>query len=184
MRHIIYIATSLDGYIADAQDKLDWLFAVPNPEQDDMGFSAFMQRIDAVVMGRKTFDTVCAFDGEWPYDKPAFVLSRTVTELPEKLAGKAVYPVQGEIGDVLADIHRAGYHNLYIDGGTAAKQCLAADLIDEMVITTVPVLLGGGTPLFGTLPSPLQFVHISTERYFDYMVKNTWYRQRDQAAQA
>lgn len=183
MRNIIYIATSLDGYIADAQDKLDWLFAVPNPEQDDMGFSAFMQGIDAVVMGRKTFETVCNFDGAWPYDKPVFVLSRSVTELPEKLTGHGVQLMQGDINEVLNTIRNAGYQTLYIDGGTAAQQCLEADLIDEMVITTVPVLLGSGKPLFGTLTEPLKFIHIKTERYFEYMVKNTYYRQRDQAAQ-
>lgn len=183
MRHIIYIATSLDGYIADAQEKLDWLFSIPNPDHDDMGYAEFMQRIDAIVMGRRTFDTVCAFDGDWPYDKPVFVLSRSLTTFPEewtaKLAGNAVFLMQGDIREVLSDIHQAGYDSLYIDGGMVAQQCLAADKIDEMVITTVPTLLGGGKPLFGELTVPLRFEHIKSERYFDYMVKNTYYRRRD-----
>ncbi|MBG5919833.1 dihydrofolate reductase family protein [Providencia stuartii] len=178
MRNIIYIATSLDGYIADANNLLDWLFSVPNPEQDDMGFSAFMQRIDAVVMGRNTFETVCNFDGEWPYNKPVFVLSNSMKAIPEKLIGKAIHLVRGDITGVIDSIHRAGFHTLYIDGGSAAKQCLVEDLIDEMIITTVPILLGGGTPLFGHVKEPLQFIHVKSERYFDYMVKNTWYRQR------
>ncbi|EMD1715685.1 MULTISPECIES: dihydrofolate reductase family protein [Providencia] len=177
-RNIIYIATSLDGYIADANNQLDWLFSIPNPDQNDMGFSDFMQRIDAVVMGRTTFETVCGFDGEWPYDKPVFVLSNSIREIPVKLIGKAVHLVRGEIKDVISSIHCAGFKTLYIDGGSVAKQCLAEDLIDEMIITIVPILLGDGIPLFGNMKKPLQFIHVKSERYFDYMVKNTWHRQR------
>ena len=69
----IFIATSLDGYIADSNGGIDWLHEIPNPEQLDMGFADFMAETDALVMGRKTFETVCGFDVEWPYSKPVFV---------------------------------------------------------------------------------------------------------------
>ncbi|WP_257283784.1 dihydrofolate reductase family protein [Endozoicomonas sp. SESOKO1] len=75
MTNIVYIATSLDGYIADKQGGLDWLHSIPNPEQDDFGFASFMNRVDTVVMGRITFEVVCGFDCPWPYSKPVFVLS-------------------------------------------------------------------------------------------------------------
>ena len=77
MTNIVYIATSLDGYIADKDGGLDWLNSIPNPENVDLGFANFMERIDALVMGRATFETVCGFDVEWPYPKPVFVLSNT-----------------------------------------------------------------------------------------------------------
>ena len=87
MTNIVYIATSLDGYIADKEGGLDWLNCVPNPHQDDMGFVDFMNSIDALVMGRNTFETVCGFDMPWPYNKPVFVLSNTLKSIPEKGAG-------------------------------------------------------------------------------------------------
>ena len=84
----IYIAASLDNFIATPDGGLDWLYAIPNPEQSDYGFADFIQRVDALVMGRKTFETVLSFE-PWPYQKPVFVLSRTLAALPEKAIGKA-----------------------------------------------------------------------------------------------
>jgi dihydrofolate reductase len=75
MSNIVFIATSIDGYIADKDGGLDWLHATPNPDNHDLGYADLMSRIDALVMGRKTFDTVCGFDCDWPYSKPVFVLS-------------------------------------------------------------------------------------------------------------
>jgi len=89
MPNVVYIATSLDGYIADANGSLDWLNTVPNPDSTDYGFADFMDGIDALVMGRKTFETVLGFGGDWPYSKPVFVLSSTLKALPETLQCKA-----------------------------------------------------------------------------------------------
>ncbi len=69
-RNSIFIATSLDGYIADSQSGIDWLHSIPNPKQIDMGYIDFMSRIDALVMGKNTFETVCGFDMDWPYEIP------------------------------------------------------------------------------------------------------------------
>jgi len=80
----VYVATSLDGFIAASDGGLDWLMETPNPEQSDYGFAEFMSGIDAIVMGRNTFETVLTF-GDWPYSKPVFVLSRTLDEVPEGL---------------------------------------------------------------------------------------------------
>jgi len=71
----VFIATSLDGYIADRNGKIDWLNTIPNPDNNDMGYTEFTKGIDALLMGRKTFETVLGFDGDWPYNKPVFVLS-------------------------------------------------------------------------------------------------------------
>ncbi len=82
MSNIVFIATSLDGYIADKQGDLDWLQAIPNPDSDDMGYNAHIDRIDALVMGRNTMDMVLSFGIDWPYSKPVYVLSNTLSEVP------------------------------------------------------------------------------------------------------
>ena len=177
MSNSAYIATSLDGYIADQNGGLDWLHSLPNPDQSDFGFADFMSRVDALVMGRKTFETVCSFDGPWPYSKPVFVLSRSLAAIPEGYQDKAEW-VEGSVHEVVLSLNERGYRNLYIDGGQTIQSFLKEDLIDEMIITTLPVLLGGGTPLFGGLVQPLDFEHRSTEVLLDAMVKSCYVRKR------
>lgn len=91
MANIIFIATSLDGYIADKQGKLDWLQSVPNPDNIDTGFVPLMERIDGLVMGRNTLDVVLSFGCDWPYSKPVFVLSNTMTEVPQGYEDKVFF---------------------------------------------------------------------------------------------
>ena len=171
MSNIIYIATSLDGYIADQQGKLDWLDEIPNPDRIDCGWIAFMARIDAIVMGRNTFETVCGFDCEWPYSKPVFVLSNTLQSLPEKYKNKAQL-VSGSLTEILQSIHQKGFNELYIDGGITIQSFLKDGLIDEMIITTMPILLGGGASLFGALASPIRFEHIKTAVFLSMIVQS------------
>ena len=178
MANIVYIATSLDGYIADKNNQVGWLHEVPNPEGSDFGFADFMERVDALVMGRNTFDMVASFGGDWPYSKPVFVLSNTMTSVPEQYQDK-VFLVKGELKDVVASLNEQGYQDLYIDGGVTIQNFLAQDLIDEMIITTIPTLLGGGIPLFGELQSPLKFKHLESEQCAGILVKNRFVRTRD-----
>jgi dihydrofolate reductase len=173
---MIYIAASLDNYIATPDGGLDWLYAIPNPGQSDYGFAEFLKQVDAIVMGRNTFETVLGFDS-WPYQKPVFVLSRTLAALPEKAAGKAEL-IRGGPTEVVAALNARGYQNLYIDGGLTVQSFLVADLVDEMIITRVPVLLGGGIPLFGILSKEMKFSLVSTERLNDTLVKSTYRRLR------
>ena len=162
MSNLVFIATSLDGYISDKDDGLDWLQSISNPDDLDLGWAAFLDRVDAIVMGRKTFEKVCGFDCDWPYPKPVFVLSNSLSSLPDGYEGKAEL-ISGSLADVLATIHGRGHHELYIDGGSTIQSFLKEDLIDEMIITVLPVMLGGGSPLFGDLPEPMEFEHIKTE---------------------
>ena len=150
-KNIVYLGKSLDGYIAGKNGELDWLDMVPNPNQDDMGFNAFMDDIDALVMGRNTFEMVLSFGVDWPYKKHVFVLSGSLKEIPKGLAGK-VSIVQGTLSEVLEAIHSKGHHKLYIDGGKTVQAFLAENLIDELILTTIPIILGDGIPLFGVLP--------------------------------
>lgn len=110
-RNIVFIARSLDGYIAGPNGELDWLHATPNPDGIDLGFGALMDEIDAIVMGRATFEVVCGFDGPWPYSKPVYVLSSTLQALPEKALGKATL-LKGDLASILATIRSHGNHVL------------------------------------------------------------------------
>ena len=174
---IVFIATSLDGYIADKDGNLDWLHAVPNPDNIDMGFVGLMEEVDAVVMGRTTIETVVGFGVDWPYSKPVFVLSSTLDSIPEYLT-KKVTLTAGSPRQVLSNINAMGYRKLYVDGGNTVQRFLHEDLIDELRITTVPILLGGGYSLFGELDSPLEFELLRTETFLGQLVQRRYRRKR------
>jgi dihydrofolate reductase len=178
MANIVYIATSLDGFIADKHGGLDWLHAVPNPDGLDFGWSEFLAGIDAIVMGRTTFETVCSFDVDWPYPVPVFVLSNSLTEIPPSHADKAQL-VSGDLASLVAMLNGRGFQQLYIDGGKTVQSFMAADLIDELIITRLPIVLGGGAPLFAELASAQNFEHLSTQVLLDAMVKSHYRRKRD-----
>ena len=132
----------MDGYISSPDGSLDWLDCVPNPEGSDLGFFSFMERVDAVLMGRLTFETVAGFGMGWTYPKPGLILSSTMTAIPEPFQ-EQVQLVNGSPQSVLARAQALGYHNLYVDGGKTIQSFLKEDLIDEMIITEIPILLGG-----------------------------------------
>lgn len=172
----VYIAASIDGYIATADGGVDWLDQYPNPEKSDYGYSDFIRSIDAVVMGRHTFEKVMTF-GDWPYDKKVFVLSRVLTTVPDALKGR-VELMSGSPEAVVDSISRTGFKDLYIDGGIVIQDFLKHDLIDELTVTRIPVLLGNGIPLFGTLDAPLRFKHKETTVYNSAFVTSRFARIR------
>jgi len=173
----VFIAKSLDGYIAGKNGEIDWLHSTPNPDNNDMGFVKFIDGIDAILMGRLTFELVCSFDVAWPYPRPVFVWSSTLQSIPEKFQDKAIL-VNGNIQEVLATIHKKGHQQLYIDGGTTIQSFLKEDLIDELIITTIPILLGGGISLFGDLEKPLNFEHVASQVFLDQLVQDHYRRTR------
>jgi len=177
MTNYIYIATSLDGFIATSDGKIDWLNEIPNPENSDYGFAEFMNSIDALVMGRKSFEKVLPFDS-WPYNKPVFVLSNTLTTLPENMADKAEI-INGDLHDIIKKLNEQGYSKLYIDGGRTIQNFLKEDLIDEMIITKIPILLGKGIPLFGEIDQRLKFKHMRTEVFNNSLVMSYYSRDRE-----
>ena len=176
MTNYVYIATSLDGFIATSDGSIDWLDEIPNPSHSDYGYAEFMKGIDAIVMGRNTFEKVLSF-GDWVYDKPVFILSNTLTELPQDILDKATI-VRVEINKLIEQLNFQGYKNLYIDGGQIVQIFLKEDLIDEMIITTIPIILGDGFPLFGKLNKKLNFKHHKTEIYHQNLVKSHYLRDR------
>lgn len=172
----VYIATSIDGYIATRDGGIEWLLEQPNPTNSDYGYSEFISNIDALVMGRNSFEKVRTF-GEWPYEKKVFVLSSKLTEVPSDLTGNIEF-ISGNPDKVLEIIQSQGFSNLYIDGGMVIQSFLASDLIDELIITRIPILLGSGIPLFGELIEPLKFTHKNTEVYDNSLVKSHYVRTR------
>jgi dihydrofolate reductase len=175
MANIVYIATSLDGYIARKDGNIDWLMETPNPDNSDYGFSAFMDRIDGIIMGRSTFETVLAFN-EWVYAKPVFVLSNTLKEVPSEVKDKAEI-IQGDLRDLVASLKTRGMKDLYIDGGKTIQSFLKLDLIDELIITRIPIILGSGIPLFDKLDLEIKFSHRKTEVFGEELVKSIYLRK-------
>ncbi|WP_421854536.1 dihydrofolate reductase family protein [Oricola sp.] len=144
----VFIACSLDGFIARENGDIDWLHRYPDTG-DDHGYARFMATVDGLVMGSGTFKTVLGF-GEWPYEKPAVVLSSTLTaqSIPDALAGKVRISDKAPRA-IMQELADEGWRAAYIDGGRLIQSFLAEGLIDEMTITQIPVLLGSGRRLFG-----------------------------------
>jgi dihydrofolate reductase len=151
MTNKVFIATSLDGYIADKNGGIDWLNEYPSPSGSDGGFSEFMNSIDAVIMGRTTFEKVLSFNIPWPYEKKVFVLSTTLKKMENELIDK-VEIIDGDLEIILKKLEKNSYKNLYVDGGKTIQSFLSKNLIDELIITQAPVILGGGIPLFSDIP--------------------------------
>lgn len=175
MANIVYIACSIDGYIARKDGNIDWLTETPNPDNSDYGFSEFIERIDGLIMGRKTFEMVLSF-GQWPYTKPVFVLSSTMKDVPADLQGKAEV-IAGPLRDIVASLNSRGFVNLYIDGGKTIQNFLKQDLIDELIITRIPIVLGSGLPLFDEMDREIKFEHSRTEVLNKELVKSTYTRK-------
>ncbi len=142
----VFIASSIDGFIAGDDNDLSWL-PPPGPDGDDHGYSAFMAGVGALLMGRRTFDVVAAFDGPWPFgDMP--VLVATSSPLPASTA-PGVVAVTGDVRAMVdAARHAAGDRDVYLDGGALIRTALDAGLIDDVIVTLVPRVLGRGVPLF------------------------------------
>ncbi|MBN8290439.1 dihydrofolate reductase [Rhodobacter sp. NTK016B] len=170
----VFIAATLDGYIADPKGGIDWLTTMPVPEGEDFGYGAFMTGIDAIVMGAGTFETLRGFP-DWPYEVPVIVLSQSLgTELPAPLPGRArVSRASPEA--VMDELGAAGIGRVYVDGGQIITSFLRAGLVDRLTVTRVPLLLGGGRPLFGeTGRVPLRLVE--TRSWENGFVQTTYAR--------
>ncbi len=176
MPNIVYIACSMDGYIADKTGSIDWLTSIPNESNSDFGYGEFMDRIDGIVMGRKTFETVLSFP-EWPYTKPAFVLSYTISKIPAHIEGKCTI-LNGSVNEIVQNLNNQGINAIYVDGGKTIQAFLKEDLIDEMTITTVSKILGSGTPLFGSNENLLNFKIFKTELLNKYFTKTVYVREQ------
>ena len=166
----VFIATSLDGFIARQNGALDWL---PAGGGEPHGYEEFMATVDAIVIGRKTFQTVLAFDA-WPYGpKPVVVLSTRPSGLKAP-DGAVCDMMTGSPPELVARLRARGMQHLYVDGGVTIQGFLAAGLIQRLIITRIPVLLGSGVPLFGPLSHDVRLQHVATRAYPSGMVQSEY----------
>ena len=168
MKASIFVGTSLDGFIARSNGSFDFL---PPGGGEPHGYHEFMATVDALVLGRNTFDAVVRFP-QWPYEKPVFVLSsRRLSPTPAEVA---VERVSGDPADVVDQLAARGIGHIYVDGGITIQRFLQAGLIQHLIITRVPVLIGSGIPLFGPLPRDIALTHVTTRQYASGLVQSEY----------
>ena len=177
MRTIVYIGTSLDGFIARKDGDIDWLVKFADDEAIH-AYKEFINRIDAVIIGKRTYEKVLSFPS-WPYETEVFVLSSSLQQVPDKLKDKVTILLM-KPGELLGHLSGKGFSGIYVDGGKVIQSFLKEDLIDELIISKIPILLGAGIPLFGSLDGDLLFTHIRTESYSNGLVRSYYERNRNQ----
>ncbi len=169
----VFIATSLDGFIARPDGTIDWL-EHQDTGAEDHGYDAFMASVDGLVMGRGTFETVRQFD-PWPYAKPVIVLSQTMSEadLPDRLDGHVEISRETPV-DLMERLSTTRWSRAYVDGGQVIQSFLREGLIETLTLTRIPILIGSGRPLFGTLPQDVQLEHLETKSFPSGFVSSTY----------
>jgi dihydrofolate reductase len=166
----VFIGTSVDGFIARPNGDLDFL---PAGGGEPHGYVEFMASVDALVIGRKTFETVLAHES-WPYgDKRVVVLSSRALDL-SAVRGGVVEQMAGSPAEIVSKLEASGAHHLYVDGGITIQRFLRAGLVQRLIITRVPVLIGDGIPLFGSLSRDLRLHHVGTHSYPSGLVKSEY----------
>lgn len=169
----VFIATSLDGFIARPDGDIDWLLQ-RDDQTEDHGYSDFIADKDVIVMGRGTYEKVRTFD-TWFYERPVVVLSESLLDapVPEALKGKLWFSSLAP-KDVMEELTRQGVRRVYVDGGQVVQSFLRDGLITDMVITTVPVLIGSGRPLFGALGQDVDLKLVSSRWFASGLVQSTY----------
>jgi dihydrofolate reductase len=170
MRASVFVGASVDGFIARPNDDLDFL---PPGGGEPHGYNEFIASVDAIVIGRKTFEKVLTL-GPWAYgDKRVVVLSSRPLDLSAAVGG-SVEQMAGPPAEIVSHLAASGAHELYIDGGITIQRFLRAGLIQRLIITRVPVLIGEGVPLFGTLPRDIRLRHVATRHYPSGLVQSEY----------
>lgn len=174
MKASAYIATSLDGFIAREDGDIDWLHSAGgSDEKEDYGYADFMASVDALIMGRNTFETALGF-GAWPYTgKRVVVLSSRPMSIPDDLADTVAASSAPPLA-LLSDLEKQGINHVYVDGGKTIQGFLRAGLINELTITRIPILIGKGIPLFGTLDRDIRLTHLHTQAYATGLVQSKY----------
>jgi dihydrofolate reductase len=166
----VFVGTSLDGFIARRNGEFDFL---PPGGGEPHGYKEFIASVDAIVIGRNTFETVLPMK-PWPYgDKRVVVLSSRPLDFSTVIGG-VVEQMSGTPAEIVSKLAASGAHHLYIDGGITIQHFLRAGLIQRLIITRVPVLIGDGIPLFGSLLHDIRLRHIATRQYPSGLVSSEY----------
>lgn len=168
----VFVGTSVDGFIARQNGDLDWL---PAGGGEPHGYDEFIETVDTIVIGRNTFETVLAFEA-WPYGKKRVVVlsSHPVDLSVARARGGIVEQMGGEPAGIVSNLTARGAQHLYVDGGVTIQRFLRSCLIQRLVITRVPVLIGDGIPLFGSLPRDIRLRHVVTRSYPSGLVQSEY----------
>jgi dihydrofolate reductase len=170
MRTSVFVGVSVDGFIARKDNRLDFLYQKPDV---DNGYDDFMATVDALVIGRGTFEFVRSLK-EWPYgNRPVIVLSRNPRRVKVPM-GTNCEVISAPPKQVLARLAKRGVKHVYVDGGKTIQGFLRAGLVQRMVITRVPVLIGKGIPLFGSIPHDIRLKHVKTRTFRNGMVQTEY----------
>jgi dihydrofolate reductase len=162
---------SVDGFLARPDDTFDFL---QTGEQEPHGFSEFLASVDVVVIGHRTFDIVLKLGHLTLYgNKPMIVLSNHSLDF-SFAPGGMIEQMSGEPTAIVTQLKSRGFKHVYVDGGITIQRFLAAGVIDRLVITRVPVLIGAGVPLFGPLPRDIRLRHIATRSYNGGLVQSEY----------
>ena len=170
MKASVFVGASLDGFIARKNGEYDFL---PPGGGEPHGYDEFIASVDTIVIGRKTFETVLPMK-PWPYGaKRVVVLSRRPIDF-SAVVGGVVEQMAGSPDEIVSKLAASGAQHLYIDGGITIQNFLRAGLIQHLTITRVPVLIGDGIPLFGSLPQDIHLRHIATRQYPSGLVSSEY----------
>lgn len=163
-----YIAVTMDGFIATPDGRVDFLDRFHENSEDDMGFREFMSSVDAIVMGRNSFEEVLFAFGQdlWAYGEKRMVIcsrSPAPNNLPEYCAQHVSYSHR-EPTDIMTQLLAEGYSHVYVDGGHTIRRFLQAGVLHELHLTRVPLLIGEGIPLFGE-GTTAELEHVDTKAF-------------------
>jgi dihydrofolate reductase len=166
----VFVGVSLDGFIARRNGAYDFL---PADGGESNGYTEFMATVDALVIGRNTFDTVLAFP-DWPYgDRQVIVLSSHPLDFSALRAGR-IEQMSGDPAEVCSRLSARGLKHVYVDGGLTVQNFLRAGQIQRIIINRYPVLIGDGIPLFGSLLHDVQLRHVVTQSSKNGLVKSEY----------
>lgn len=167
----VFVGVSVDGFLARQNGELDFL---PPGGGEPHGYDEFMASVDALVIGRKTFEKVLTFES-WPYGKKrVVVLSSRPVNLSAAVGG-VVEQMSGPPAEIVSQLAASGVRHIYVDGGITIQKFLSAGLVHRLIITRVPVLIGEGIPLFGALPRDVRLRHVATRQYPSGLVQSEYH---------
>lgn len=164
IKTILYIATSLDNFIAKPDGNIDWLTSFPQPSKGDYGYQALLESIETIVMGRKTYEELLSFGGDWPYPN---LLTYVISTNPNfEVSTPNTFLITSDFPDFIENIKiRSSKHCWIVGGGALITEFLNHNLIDEMIISIIPTILGEGIPLFPNKPNESSWKLLKTEAF-------------------